>query len=627
MATNDAYATFVLAVDDLDWTRHWLGRRRCDLLSVSVARSAEQHPQVKIRAVESKSASATDEVEIWIDVEPFREGAEQVVATLDALWEVMFPAQSDNLVSGLRFASFIEHLASVALSGLHPFDRDDIPIVKAISNLSDGTLGSNDVEMDGVVVVTQYRAAVSRDAVRFESVEGEVRQWPVTLVRAGSDELDSLVGFDVGSVSLKPRPSAPPGEPEPESPAVAAEEGEAGEEPAVSREPERDAGQEEAASTRAQEAETAGQEAVRITRPEPTELDIALSRDLYAACRQRSFPVEEPDPANVLVGPSLLAVPMALRAGAALRPIEAALDDLAREVGVSSISVENDPIRPFYVRFLVERREREFPELPPEAAPMVSPDGDSYLGFHLGKTLEGEDFVSFASDWPHMLIGGTTGSGKTTFIKSLLRQINSRDPQFVKVVIIDGKGEIDYFNVVDSAFFAPQFPEVRLGHQEVNAVFEWLVEEEIPRRRDVILTRARQSGGPPRAAKQQFVDSWDRQKADPFPALVIFVDEFAEIMLAGGPGAQQFEQRVQQAAQTGRSVLVHIVLATQRPDATVVRGAIKTNLDARIALRVPTHHDSMTILGRAGAERLLGRGDLLLQAAGSPVVRLQGYRA
>jgi S-DNA-T family DNA segregation ATPase FtsK/SpoIIIE len=225
-----------------------------------------------------------------------------------------------------------------------------------------------------------------------------------------------------------------------------------------------------------------------------------------------------------------------------------------------------------------------------------------------------------------MLIGGTTGSGKTTFIRSLLRQINARDPELVKVAIIDGKGEIDYFNVVDGNFFTPQFPEVKLGHQEVNAVFEWLVEEEIPRRRDLVLERARQSGGAPRAAKQQFVEACARGHADPFPALVVFVDEFAEIMLAGGANAQQFEQRVQQAAQTGRSVLVHVVLATQRPDASVIRGAIKTNLDARIALRVPTHHDSMTILGGAGAERLLGRGDLLLQAAGSPVVRLQGYR-
>jgi hypothetical protein len=623
MAAEEAYASFVLAVDDLDWTRHWLGRLRCDLLTVSVARSSECVPQIKIRAVESKSASATDEVATRIDLDPFREGAQQVVATLDALWEVMFPAQSDHLVSGLRFASFVEHLASVALSDLHPFDRDDIPIVNAISKLSDGRLGADDVEMDGVVVVTQYRAAVRRDAVRFDDVQGENRQWTVTLVRAGSDELDALVGFDVGSVTVEARQVSSTTE-QPETPTIAAQEVEpTAQEGAGSPEPEAD--RPAGSSEEGREHVVDQLEPARVRMP--TEQDIALSRDLYAACRQRSFPIEEPDPGNVLVGPSLLAVSMALRAGAALRPIEAALDDLAREVGVNSISVENDPIRPFHVRFLVERREREFPDLPSDAAPMLARDGDSYLGFHLGKTLEGEDFVSFASDWPHMLIGGTTGSGKTTFIKSLLRQVTGRNPELVKVAIIDGKGEIDYFNVVESEFFTPQFPEVKLGHQEVNAVFEWLIEEEIPRRREIILARARESGGAPRAAKQQFIEGCNRGEVEPFPALVVFVDEFAEIMLAGGSGAQQFEQRVQQAAQTGRSVLVHIVLATQRPDATVVRGAIKTNLDARVALRVPTHHDSMTILGGAGAERLLGRGDFLFQAAGNPTMRLQGYRA
>lgn len=97
-------------------------------------------------------------------------------------------------------------------------------------------------------------------------------------------------------------------------------------------------------------------------------------------------------------------------------------------------------------------------------------------------------------------------------------------------------------------------------------------------------------------------------------------------MLAGGDEAKRFEQRVQQITQTGRSSLVHLVLATQRPDANVVRGAIKANLDARVALRLPTHHDSTTVLGRKGAERLLGSGDLVFQSAGQSPTRLQGYR-
>src|SRR5690606_31499068 len=113
----------------------------------------------------------------------------------------------------------------------------------------------------------------------------------------------------------------------------------------------------------------------------------------------------------------------------------------------------------------------------------------------------------------------------------------------------------------------------------------------------------------------------------PFPPLFIVIDEFAEIMLAGGTAASQFESRVQQITQVGRSVMVHLLLATQRPDATVVRGAVKANLDARVALRLPTHHDSMTALGGGGAERLLGKGDFIFRSSSHPTERLQGYAA
>jgi hypothetical protein len=194
---------------------------------------------------------------------------------------------------------------------------------------------------------------MNRSACPLDFAVGDSQSWPITLVRAGSDELNSLVGFDIGSVSLQPRTISPIGGPD-EAPSEDGGDGfgsETQEVPAVD--------ESEAAPSASGTDVVRGEERAGARRP--AEQDIALSRDLYAACRQRAFPVEEPDPANILVGPSLLAVSMALRAGAALRPIEAALDDLAREVGVNSISVENDPVRPFHVRFLVERREREFP--------------------------------------------------------------------------------------------------------------------------------------------------------------------------------------------------------------------------------------------------------------------------
>jgi S-DNA-T family DNA segregation ATPase FtsK/SpoIIIE len=225
-----------------------------------------------------------------------------------------------------------------------------------------------------------------------------------------------------------------------------------------------------------------------------------------------------------------------------------------------------------------------------------------------------------------MLVGGTTGSGKTTFVKSLLRQFASMDPAAVDAVIIDGKREMDYWGALPKSHFATQFPEVLSGHQHAPAVLDWVVDTEIPRRRDAMLSLARKASGAPPTARQMFYQSLAAGRpVQPFPALIIVIDEFAEIMAAGRSGAASFERRVQQVTQVGRSVLVHLILATQRPDASIVRGAIKANLDARVALRLPTHHDSMTILGGKGAERLLGRGDLIFQAAGQPALRLQGY--
>ena len=103
------------------------------------------------------------------------------------------------------------------------------------------------------------------------------------------------------------------------------------------------------------------------------------------------------------------------------------------------------------------------------------------------------------------------------------------------------------------------------------------------------------------------------------------IDEFAELMLRGGTVMKDFIDNVSSVSQTGRSTLVHLLLATQRPDRKIVPGRIHANLDTKIALRVPTPADSMTVLGHGGAEKLLGRGDMLFSWKGSGDLRLQGY--
>ncbi len=651
---DQRYATFVLAVDDLEWTKHWLGRLRCDQMFVSIARLPGIVPRVHIRAVESKATSKIEPVEPSPSGEYFSEAVDQTVATLDALWAVLAPTAEDTLVEDLRFSSFIEHLASVALSDLHPFEPGDgeaTRVLRTISALSQRSIPSEEIDLEGLAVCTQYRAAVSRLKNTVE-IPGAVRSWRITLVRAGSDEVNTLLGAQVASAIIDMGVATESPEkitPVPLGPAAvetAAAPVQVSKVP-MRREPEPaspiaqitpPAGTGDETSERGTNASVAGEsgpESTTATTESAGDIihshantSAVLTQDLYLACRRRGFQVDAPEQENIVVGPAVVSMSLALHPGASIRPIEAVVEDLAREVGVPSITVENDPERPFHLRFLVARKDREFPELPSAIAPIVDVRSQAYSGLYLGRTLAGHDQLSYVSTWPHMLIGGTTGSGKTTFIRSLLRQLARTSPGLVKAIIVDGKGEVDYFHVLSPDHYVSGFPDVILGQADVPAVFEWLVAEEIPARQKLIRERALAAPQQrPRNARELYIASAPQGHADPFPPLIVVIDEFAEIMLRGGATATQFEQRVQQVAQMGRSPLIHMILATQRPDSSVISGAIKANLDARVALRLPTFHDSLTILGGKGAEVLLGRGDLVFRAAEQPPIRLQGYTA
>lgn len=361
------------------------------------------------------------------------------------------------------------------------------------------------------------------------------------------------------------------------------------------------------------------------TRAPLTEDERQLVLQLEAACRLRGFPIDPIELPDVVVGSALLVVPAGLAAGASMKPIEAALDDLARELGASHLSVENDPTRPYYLRFLVPRRERSFPRLPSFPPSFDNGAGNEYFGLSFGVEVDGQSYTSFLSEWPHLLVAGTTGSGKTTFLKNLLVQLNRLPQESLSLAVVDGKGEYDYFGMLDSNRYVAPFPDVQLGPEKAPDVLRWVVEQEIERRRESLRKYFTIHPRAPRSPKHAFLQA--RADGTPFPLspLVVFIDEFAEIMLGAGAAARVFEDLVQRAVQAGRSALVHLVLATQRPDANVLRGAIKANLPSRIALALPTHHDSMTVLGSKGAERLLGSGDMLFYRSAGDRIRLQGY--
>jgi DNA phosphorothioation-dependent restriction protein DptH len=204
-------------------------------------------------------------------------------------------------------------------------------------------------------------------------------------------------------------------------------------------------------------------------------------------------------------------------------------------------------------------------------------------------------------------------------------QIGKSPPDFAKVVVVDGKGEFDYVGILPEHVFAKEFPDVLLGHEHVLDVLRWLVTKEISNRRDQLRKYLMEHKSASRQPKEAFVDAVAEGLPFPMVPLVLVIDEFAELMLAAGPSSREFEDLVQRAVQTGRSCLVHLILATQRPDANVVKGSIKANLPSGIALALPSHHDSMTVLNGPGAEDLLGRGDMLFFSSSGGRNRLQGY--
>ena len=294
--------------------------------------------------------------------------------------------------------------------------------------------------------------------------------------------------------------------------------------------------------------------------------------------------------------------------------------DLARDLGVTSVDIKNDSL-PKRVLVLVPRKDRVFP-IQPEILPV--PSSDSYLPIYVGQELDGTEHVSTIQSWPHALIAGTTGSGKTSFLRGVIKQIAS-DTRFPsKLIVVDGKGESDYFGLAPEESFHENWSKPQLSIDSTVEILEWLVKEEIPRRRHLVNEIAEKKNSRV-DAREEYLNRLNLKEVLLFSPLVVVIDEFAELMLRGGNVMKDFIDNVSSVSQTGRSTLVHLLLATQRPDRKIVPGRIHANLDTKIALRVPTPADSMTVLGHGGAEKLLGRGDMLFSWKGNADLRLQGY--
>jgi S-DNA-T family DNA segregation ATPase FtsK/SpoIIIE len=246
----------------------------------------------------------------------------------------------------------------------------------------------------------------------------------------------------------------------------------------------------------------------------------------------------------------------------------------------------------------------------------------SKLTVALGKTIHGEPYMADLATMPHLLIAGSTGTGKSVGINSMLTSILYRaTPDDVRLIMIDPKRlELGMYEEIPHLLT----PVVVDPKQAANAL-RWAVREMEERYKTLAAEGVRNIEQYNRNVQQQIIEKRtpkDGEQAKPLPFIVVLIDELADLMMVS---SSEVEVSIVRLAQMARAVGIHLILATQRPSVDVITGLIKANMPARISFRVSSKTDSRTILDGNGAEQLLGRGDMLfLPPASSRFIRLHG---
>ena len=309
--------------------------------------------------------------------------------------------------------------------------------------------------------------------------------------------------------------------------------------------------------------------------------------------------------------------------GVKVSRIEALADDIALALrarglrilapipGVAAVGVEMANIKPAIVTF------REVAESP------AYQSSDSKLTIALGRTVSGDIFVCDLGTLPHLLIAGTTGSGKSVCINTIIASILLRaTPEDIQFVLIDPKKlELAAYNELRNHHVThrPDLSEyvITRPDEAVKVLNSCLVEME--RRYDLLAER-----GARHLAEYNGIvrDDPGENNERPLPFIVVVIDELADLMTTA---QREVEEPIARLAQLARAVGIHLIVATQRPSVDVITGVIKANFPARIAFRVAMKVDSRTILDTNGAEMLLGQGDMLFQHPEEPApIRVQG---
>ena len=226
------------------------------------------------------------------------------------------------------------------------------------------------------------------------------------------------------------------------------------------------------------------------------------------------------------------------------------------------------------------------------------------LPIALGKNISGKPIVGDLASMPHLLIAGTTGSGKSVCINTIILSLLYRHtPDKCKFILIDPKMlELSTYEGIPH-LLCPVITEAK----KAASVLGWVVKEMESRYRLMTKEGVRN------------IDGYNTKHKLPMPYIVVVVDEMSDLMLVAG---KEIENYIQKLSQMARAAGIHIIMATQRPSVDVITGTIKANFPTRISFQVTSKIDSRTILGEQGAEQLLGKGDMLYMSSANRIVRI-----
>jgi len=311
-------------------------------------------------------------------------------------------------------------------------------------------------------------------------------------------------------------------------------------------------------------------------------------------------------------GPTVTRYELQPSAGVKISKITSLADDIALNLATAGVRIEAPIPNKAAVGIEVPNKRISIVNIKEMIASPKFASAKSSLSVALGKDISGETIIADVGKMPHVLIAGATGSGKSVCINSIIISLLYKaSPDDVRLLMIDPKVvELGIYNGIPH-LLVPVVTDPRKAAGALN----WAVTEMLNRYKLFADTQVRDIRGYNKLAKAS-----DSMK--PLPQIVIIIDELADLMMAA---PNEVEDAICRLAQMARAAGMHLVIATQRPSVDVITGIIKANIPSRIAFAVSSGVDSRTILDGGGAEKLLGRGDMLFSPVGSPKPsRIQG---